>query len=147
MAMIRYEPVRALDNISEELNRLVASRFGQFFPEEELMDTAWSPAVDIKEEDEQFVVTADIPGVEAKDIEVTMDNGVLSIKGERKAERKEEKKGYRRMERFAGTFYRRFTLPDSADPEKVNATTKQGVLTVTIGKSEKRKPHRIKVSS
>ena len=95
----------------------------------------WTPAVDIREDAEQFTITADIPGVEPKDIEVTMENGVLTIKGERKLEARDEgDNGYRRVERVYGGFYRRFTLPDTADAEAISAAGKHGVLEVTIPK-------------
>lgn len=107
---------------------------------------AWSPAVDIKEENECYVIKADIPGVDPKDIEVTFDNGVLSIYGERKLENEEEKDGYKRVERAYGSFSRQFTLPDSVQTEQINAKGKNGVLEIIIPKAEKAKPKKITVS-
>lgn len=107
----------------------------------------WTPAVDIKEEDDKYVLHADIPGVKPEDIEVSMDNGVLTIKGERKLESEEEKENYKRIERLHGVFYRRFALPDDADPEKIEATGKHGVLEVVIPKMEAQKPRKIEVKS
>ena len=107
----------------------------------------WTPAVDIREDSGQFTITADIPGVEPGDIEVTMENGVLTIKGERKLETRDEgDNGYRRVERVHGGFYRRFTLPDTADAETISAAGRHGVLEVTIPKRAALQPKRIEVS-
>ncbi|WP_218814578.1 Hsp20/alpha crystallin family protein [Rickettsiella endosymbiont of Dermanyssus gallinae] len=97
----------------------------------------WAPSVDIKSESDRFLITADIPGVDCKDIEINMENGVLSIKGERSLFNKEERKGYTRVERSQGKFYRRFTLPDTADSDKISARSKNGVLEIEIPKKEK----------
>ena len=105
----------------------------------------WTPAVDIKEEDDRYLLHADIPGVKPEDIEIAMDNGVLTIKGERRQESEEEKENYTRIERSYGLFYRRFSLPDDTDPEKITATGKDGVLEVVIPKSEAVKPRKIQV--
>ncbi len=95
------------------------------------------PATDIKEEDDKYLITVDVPGVERKDIDIQMEEGVLTIKGEKEKEEKEEVKGYVRKERVRGTFCRRFSLPD-VDPEKINAKFKDGVLTITAYKTGKR---------
>ncbi len=113
----------------------------------EVTAAAWAPAVDIKEEDGAYVLHADLPGVEPKDIELHMENGVLTLRGERKSETKEEKDNYHRIERVIGTFYRRFTLPDTVDAENISAKSTNGVLEVRIPKQEKVLPHRIEVQS
>ena len=105
----------------------------------------WTPAVDIKEEGDRYLLHADIPGVKADDIEVSMDKGVLTIKGERKHESTESKEGYKRVERSHGVFMRRFSLPDGVDGENISASSKDGVLEVVIPKSEPEKPRRIEV--
>ena len=105
----------------------------------------WVPAVDIAENDNHFIIKADVPGVDPKDIEVSMENGVLSIQGERKSEAKEEKEGYTRVERSHGSFYRRFSLPESADPENISAKSNKGVLQIKVGKKEIAKPKKIDV--
>lgn len=97
----------------------------------------WAPSVDIKSEPDRFLITADIPGVDCKDIEINMENGVLSIKGERNLFNKEEKNGYARIERSQGQFYRRFTLPDTSNADKITARSKNGVLEIEIPKKEK----------
>ena len=105
----------------------------------------WMPAVDIKEENAQFVITADVPGVEPKDIDVTMENGILTIKGERRLETEGASDGFRRTERLYGTFYRRFSLPDYADADRISAKCQNGVLEVVVPKTEKVRPRRIEV--
>lgn len=140
MSLVRYEPWGLLNQLSKELDRS--------FRGSENSDVAtsdWTPAVDIKENESGFVIVADIPGVDPKDIEVHMENGVLSIKGERESEKKEEKDGYKRVERSYGSFYRRFSMPETADATKINAKSKNGVLEVTIPKQEKEQPRKIEV--
>jgi HSP20 family protein len=105
----------------------------------------WAPAVDIKEDDKSFTMLADIPGVDPKDIEVTMDNNVLTVKGERQSEKKTEEENYKRVERQYGAFYRRFTLPDTADAENIEAHSEHGVLKVTIPKKEVAQSRRISI--
>jgi HSP20 family protein len=149
MNVVRYEPWGLLRRFHDDVNQL----FGEGRPgsavegdRSSIVTSNWTPAVDIKEEDERFVLKADVPGVEPKDIEVTMEDGVLTIKGERKHESEEEVNGYKRVERSYGTFYRRFSLPDSANAEGVTAKGKDGVLEVVIPKHEKVQPRRITVS-
>ena len=108
--------------------------------------SAWAPAVDFAEKDDHFLIEADVPGVDPKDIEVSMENGVLSLRGERENEIKEEKDGYTRDERSHGSFYRRFSLPETADPENINAKSSKGVLKITVGKKETAKPKKITVN-
>jgi HSP20 family protein len=149
MNVVRYEPWGLLRRFQDDVNQLFGeSRTGLAGEGDQssIVTSNWTPAVDIKEEDGRFVLEADIPGVDPKDIEVTMDNGVLTIKGERKHESEEEANGYKRIERSYGTFYRRFSLPDSADAERVTAKGKDGVLEVTIPKLEKVQPRKITVS-
>jgi HSP20 family protein len=107
--------------------------------------TDWVPAVDIKEVRDAYEVVADVPGVEPKDIDVSLDDGVLTVKGERKSESKDEGEGYTRTERTYGSFYRRFTLPDTADADNISAKTEHGVLKLRIPKKEKALPKKISV--
>lgn len=106
----------------------------------------WSPSVDILETQNELVVKADLPEVKLEDIQIHLENGVLSLKGERKFEHKEEKAGYHRLERGYGAFARNFALPETVDAEKVNAAYKDGVLTITLPKKEIAKPRAIKVN-
>ncbi len=107
----------------------------------------WMPLVDIKEEPERFLIKADIPGVKPEAIEVTMGNGILTIRGERSEEKREDKEGYHRIERSHGAFYRRFGMPDTADPEHIKAASKDGVLEIEVPKRAVAKPRKIEVNS
>lgn len=111
----------------------------------DVVTSQWAPRVDIKEEAGRFVILADVPGVDPKDIEISMEKGILSIKGERSSEVVEEKERYTRMERSRGLFYRRFALPDSADAEGIRATGRHGVLEIVIPKRPETTPRRISV--
>ena len=112
-----------------------------------VVTSGWMPSVDIQETDEQFTLIADIPGVAPKDIDVTMDNGVLSIKGERDSENVQEENGFRRVERAHGSFHRRFSLPDTADGEHIRASGKDGVLQIVIPKRPAAQARKINVNS
>jgi len=151
MALIRYEPYTLLEQLQKEFTRAGAwdpfSRESLLEENQDLTVNHWRPAVDIKEEQDRYVIHADIPGVQAKDIEITMDNGVLTLKGERATEKTEDEKGYKRVERVRGTFYRRFSLPDTADVENIEAKSKDGVLEIIVPKQVKVLPRRIEVNS
>ena len=105
----------------------------------------WAPSVDILETENDLVLKADVPGVELKDIDIQIENGTLTLKGERKFEQESQNKGYHRLERSYGSFVRYFTLPDTVDAEKVHAAYNNGVLTVTLPKKEIAKPRTVKV--
>jgi HSP20 family protein len=105
----------------------------------------WTPAVDILETDNELVLKADLPAVDMRDIHVEMENGTLTLRGERKFEKEEKETGYHRIERSYGSFARYFSLPDTVEPDKVKADYKNGVLTVTLPKKEIAKPRSIKV--
>ncbi|HHQ42014.1 MAG TPA: Hsp20/alpha crystallin family protein [Chromatiales bacterium] len=145
MAITRYEPWSLINQLQEEINRLFESRGLAPGREQEGTVADWVPAVDIREEPDRFVILADVPGVDPKDIEITMDNGVLTIKGERETASEEEREGYRRVERARGTFMRRFTLPDTADAEHISARSRNGVLEIVIPKHERVQPRKITV--
>ena len=149
MNVVRYEPWGLLRRFHDDVNRLFEDSHNAPLTEGDrssVVTSNWTPAVDIKEEDERFVLKADIPGVDPKDIEVTMDAGVLTVKGERKHESEDESNGYKRVERSYGSFYRRFSLPDTANAEAITAKGKDGVLEIVIPKHEKVQPRRITVS-
>lgn len=139
MSMMRYEPWSLIDQLRREMERSHG--------EESSTASDWVPSVDIKENGECFTITADIPGVDPKDIDVSAEDGVLTIKGERESEKREEKDDYKRVERVYGSFYRRFTLPDSADTTNISARSTHGVLSITIPKVEKVQPRKISVES
>jgi HSP20 family protein len=112
-----------------------------------VVTSQWAPRVDIKEEASRFVIFADVPGVDPNDIEIHMEKGILSIKGERVQETPVEKNAFSRVERSHGVFYRRFALPDSANPEGITATGKHGVLEIVIPKRPETTPRRITVNA
>lgn len=143
-----YEPVTLIRRLQDEMNRALGSALTYSDDGSSSVVSHWVPAVDVHDEPERFLITADVPGVKPDDIEVSMDNGVLTLNGERKLEKREDlaNKG-RRIERVHGTFYRRFTLPDSADAEKVEARTENGVLEISIPKKAQVLPKKIKVAS
>ncbi|MBE2294232.1 MAG: Hsp20/alpha crystallin family protein [Phycisphaerales bacterium] len=146
MALIRYEPFNLLNQLQREMNRLLdTGRLDNAEAGHVLAD--WAPTVDIEEETNQFIIHADLPGVENKDIDITLENGVLTLKGQRSTENQEEGKQYRRVERVRGTFMRRFALPDVADADKVSAKYKDGVLEVLVPKRESVQPRRIAIES
>ena len=151
MTLVRYEPFSLLDRFQKELNRLGnwdQSGFdGGNDDASNVVTSSWRPAVDIKEEANRFVILADVPGVDPKDIEITAENGVLTVRGERKMEKDEEREGFRRVERVRGTFYRRFSLPDTADTDAIKARGKDGVLEITVPKHEKVQPRKISVQN
>ena len=143
MNLTRYNPWSLFDQLQRELNMPI-NRFDT--DENGNVATAnWAPAVDIKEDDKAFTLLADIPGVDPEDIDVTMEKGVLTIRGERKSETSTEEENYKRVERQYGVFYRRFTLPDSANAEDIEAKSEHGVLKITIPKQEVAQSRRISV--
>ena len=147
MTLVSYEPWSIVNRLHRELNQA----FNNTPNSAEVVHTpsvSWSPRVDIHEEAERFVVLADVPGVETKDIDITAENGVLTIKGQRGSDRKEtDKNGYQRIERTSGSFVRRFTLPESANTESITAKQTNGVLEVSIPKQPKVQPRRISVEA
>ena len=142
MSLVRYNPWSLFDQLNRDLNTPLRT----YDEEDGSVATAnWAPSVDITEDENGFHLLADIPGVKPDDIEVSMENGVLTIKGERKTEEKTEKENFRRVERQYGMFYRRFTLPETANADKIEAHSEHGVLKVTIPKQEVAQPRRISV--
>lgn len=148
MTLVRYEPFTLLDRIQRELSRLT-NWDGEAGGDDmsNVVTSSWRPAVDIREEADRFVILADLPGVDPKDIEITAENGMLTVRGERREEKDEEREGFRRVERVRGTFYRRFSLPDSADTDGIKARGKNGVLEITLPKHERVQPRKIAVQS
>lgn len=148
MNMSRYEPWSLLNQIQNEMNRVLEDRLtvNKQGDNSNIVTSQWIPAVDIKEEDNRFILYADIPGVEPKDIEISMENSVLTIKGERLTEHQEERDNFSRIERVKGSFYRRFSLPDTADEERISAHAKHGVLEIIIPKKEQSKPRKIAIN-
>jgi len=141
MTLMRYDPWTMLEQIRRDMDRVYENR-GEAEP---ATASDWVPAVDIREDADCFIIHADVPGVDPKEIEVSAENGMLTIKGEREAEKKEQREGYKRIERTYGSFFRRFTLPDTADTDKISAKSRNGVLEIRIPKHEKMQPRKISV--
>lgn len=146
MNMIRYEPWTLMNRLHQDLDRLFSARYPEG-SEEPAAVADWIPPVDIKEDEQQFILFADLPGVKAEDVEITMENGLLSIQGKRESETSEEHTGYRRVERTSGRFLRRFSLPDSADATAITARSKDGVLEIMIPKQPQQLAKKIKVKA
>lgn len=136
MNVTRYEPWSLLNLVQRDFDRSVGTSVAD-----------WVPAVDIVEEKERFVLKADLPGVNANDIDVNMDDGVLSLSGERKQEASNEADGLRRIERASGKFYRRFSLPDTANAEEISARSADGILEISIPKVPQLQARRITVEA
>jgi HSP20 family protein len=149
MALVRWEPVRELSSLQSEMNRL----FNTFFDTPTTGGNGngggvrrWVPAMDLVETGEHFVLRADLPGLTEADVSIELEDNVLTVAGERKAEHEAKKEGYYRMERSFGQFRRSLTLPEGVDAEKIAATFDKGVLEVRIPKPEERKPRRVAIS-
>ncbi len=138
MTVVRYEPWALLNRLHRE--------FVQTF-DTVTRDATWSPAVDIHEETDRFVVSADLPGVKPADIEITADKGVLALRGARNVEQRKDDGNYSRVERVSGKFVRTFTLPDNVQSDAIKASFKDGVLELTIPKVAKQEPRRIEVQA
>jgi HSP20 family protein len=146
MAIVKYNPLRELRSMQDQMDRLLnLSWGGGDFPGEDIKEGIWQPAVDIYETADSIVIKAELPDIEQKDIDVKIEDNLLTIKGERKHESEVKKENYHRIERYFGSFQRSFKLPGTVEQEKVVATCEKGVLTVTLPKKEEVKPKQINV--
>ena len=145
MAMRRWDPFQELSSIQNELNRLFGQTFGE--GSEEVRMAAWVPAVDVAETQDRFLITAELPGLRPEDVDISVENSVLRIQGERRFydERKED--DFHRIERRFGSFTRSITLPSTADAENIQASFDAGVLTIEVPKREEAKPRKIQVKA
>ena len=146
MALTTYDPFALVDQLQKEMNRLFDARMGEGRGNETsaAVTSDWVPLVDVQEEPDRYVIYSDVPGVDPKDVEITMENGVLTLRGNRE-QQTGQNGGYKRRERPAGAFYRRFVLPDTADAEAITAAGKNGVLQITIPKRPKAQARRIQI--
>ena len=146
MALVNYDPFFSVQQLQDDINRLF---LGRSTDDSSGVTADWIPAVDINEFDDRFQLFVDVPGVDPKDVEITLEAGVLTITGSRflQAEKSDETIVRRRTERGAGRFYRRFILPESVDADKVKAMDRHGVLEISIPKQAKAQPRRIKVAA
>lgn len=145
MTINRYDPFRDLRNLQEEVNRLFTGNAGRTFDDEGIARGSWSPSVDIYENKEQIVLEAELPGMNREDFDLTVENNVITLRGERRFEKKEDTDNYHRVERAYGSFTRSFTLPNSVSGEGASADYRNGVLRVTLPKREETKARRIEV--
>ena len=146
MNVIRYQPWNTLNQVRREMDKVFAN-YAERDDADSVVAADWLPAVDVKEDAERFVISADVPGVDPKDININMENGTLTISGEKQTESQQELENYKRVERTRGSFYRRFTLPESADAEKIGAKFNNGVLEIVIPKQERVQPRKIAIES
>jgi len=147
MTLVRWDPFRELEDVSDRLNQM----FNRSAPartngKETMIVADWAPSVDVSETEGEYQIKAEIPDVKKEDVKVTLEDGVLTIQGERKQEKEVKGKRYHRVERSYGRFARSFTLPDVIDEEKVKAEFKDGILNLALPKSEKAKPKAIEVT-
>jgi HSP20 family protein len=140
----RWEPFRGVGSLQEQINRVFDDVVGRTTDESAL--STWVPAVDIYETEHELVVKADLPDVDPKDLDIRVENNLLTIHGERKFEKKVSEENYLRVERSYGTFSRSFSLSNSVNPEAIKADYQNGVLTLSIPKREEAKPKQIKVN-
>ena len=144
MSLVKYSPFADTDDFPTGL-RLFQDTINRMLSDQAASTRPWAPSVDIFETENDLILKADVPGVELKDIDIQIENGTLTLKGERKFEEKKEEGGWHRVERSYGTFERVFTLPDSVNPEEVKADYKNGTLTITLPKKEIAKPRQVKI--
>lgn len=146
MNVLRWDPFRELEEMSERLNRVIGRTSLRRDDGKEMLTVAdWVPAVDIIETESEYLIKAELPEVKKEEVKITLQEGVLTIQGERKQEKEEKGKKFHRIERTYGTFSRSFTLPDYVDDARVSAEFREGVLNLHLPKSEKTKPRAIEV--
>ena len=150
MAIVRWEPFRDLVSIQERMNRLFDDAFrGSGRPAGEddwALGGSWAPAVDIYEQEGNIVLKAELPGVDAKDVDIRVENNVLTMSGERKLDNEVKRESYHRVERAYGSFARSFTLPSVVDADRIKAEFRDGVLRVTLPRKDEAKPKQISIS-
>ncbi|HEX8476536.1 MAG TPA: Hsp20/alpha crystallin family protein [Pyrinomonadaceae bacterium] len=146
MSITRYNPFHDLRTLQDEVNRLFSTNLPRSFGDEGIARGAWTPSVDIYENKDQIVLEAELPGMKREDFELSVENNVLTLRGERRFEKREEQDNYHRVERAYGSFTRSFTLPQTVSGEGAAAEYKNGVLRVTLPKREEVKARRIEIS-
>ncbi len=147
MNLIRWEPFREIATLQDRLNRAFGTALGRPEREDEMNLAAWAPPVDIAEEKDRILITAELPGFSEKEIEIQMENGMLTLRGERKFEKETDSKSYHRVERSYGQFVRSFSLPNNVDRDKIKANFSNGLLKVELPKREDAKPRTIAITA
>lgn len=145
MAIIRWDPFRDLMTLRERMNRLFEDAVSGRGEEKDLVSSSWSPSVDIYEDENNLVLTAEVPGIEEKDIEIKIEDSTLTLKGERKFEKETKEENFHRIERSYGSFSRSFTLPHYIDQDKIEAEHENGILKITMPKKPELKPRKVKI--
>ncbi len=145
MAIIRWDPFRDMVTLRDRMNRLFEDAFAGRGEEGEMVSGAWYPSVDIHEKDKELVLTAELPGVDDKDIDIEVEGNTLTIKGKKEMEKETKEEDYHRIERSYGSFYRSFTLPNYVMPDKIKAEHTDGLLRITLPKKAQLKPKKVKV--
>lgn len=145
--IVRYDPFRDLRRLQNEVNNLFAGNISRAYEDETVTDGAWNPRVDIYEGQNELVLEAELPGLKREDFDLSLENNVLTLRGERKFEKRDEADNYHRVERAYGTFARSFTLPQTVQAENAAAAYKDGVLRVTLPKREEVKAQRIEIKT
>ena len=145
--IVEWKPFREVSRLRREMDRLWDEFFGPGRRAFRPLGAEWAPAVDVSETADQVVIKAEVPGVEAKDIDISLSGDVLTIKGEKKSEREEKKENYHLVERSYGSFTRSLRMPAAVEADKIEANYKQGVLTVTCPKKEEAKPKAIEIKA
>jgi len=147
MAIVRWDPFRDLNLLQDRMNRLFEDAGRTWRTDEPAATTTWSPSVDIFETEGEIVVKAELPGMDRKDIQLNLENNVLSLRGERKFTKETKDENYHRIERSYGVFSRSFSIPATVDEEKIRADYKDGVLKIFLPKKEQARPKQIKIAS
>ena len=146
MSIVRYDPFRDLRTLQDEVNRLFSTNITRAFGDEGIARGAWNPSVDIFENKDQIVLEAELPGMNREDFDLSIENNVITLRGERRFEKKDDGDNYHRVERSYGSFTRSFTLPQTVSAEGAQAEYRNGVLRVTLPKREEVKARRIEIS-
>jgi len=145
MAIIRWDPFRDLVTLRDKMNRLFEETFSSRGEERDLVSSTWTPSVDIFETEQDLILSAELPGIEEKDIEIKIEDHTLTLKGERKFEKETKEENYHRIERAYGSFYRSFSLPHYVDQDSIKAEYENGILKIFMPKKLEAKPRQIRV--
>lgn len=145
MAIIRWDPFRDLITLREKMNRLFEEAYSARGEDKDLVASTWTPSVDIYETEQELILTAELPGIEEKDIEIKIEDNTLTLKGERQFEKESKEENYHRIERAYGSFYRSFTLPHYVDQDNIQAEHANGVLKITMPKKPELKPRKVEI--
>lgn len=144
--LTRWEPVRELASLQERMNRLFNDSFSPVTSQESLAAGSFVPPVDVYEDEQGIRLKMEVPGIDEKDIDIRLENNLLTVRGERKLEKETKEENYHRIERSYGSFTRSFTLPNTVNPEEVKAGYSKGVLSISLGKKAEARPKQIKVN-